>query len=320
MKFLSHSKSVPRLSQVTQEQLDDLLTQGRGNCGTPFLVEDATKDWPCMEKWSFDWLKEVYGDIEVRTCDCLAGKVFMKGRFGDYIDYILEVKNTNEVPKNFQYVNPLNHEVIEAPLESPKGPQYLLTWNLETVYELTQDFHEPYFMKGRSLLEGRNLVERLKLSVQPNLFNRHNWIFVGPAGSISQMHNDHDHVHTYLAQVLGKKHYVLFSPSDAALVSEVRPDGIVIPTKSIDPLNPDIEKFPRFYEAEAYEVTIERGDLLFLPSHWLHFGLGIEPSITVSKDTVDYINYDKWFQSVTTSGAPVLAGARSGEGNPYLAR
>lgn len=43
-----------------------------------------------------------------------------------------------------------------------------------------------------------------------------------------------------------------------------------LPWISIDPLNPDFEKFPDFAEANLYQVRVEKGDCLYLPSLWFH--------------------------------------------------
>lgn len=38
----------------------------------------------------------------------------------------------------------------------------------------------------------------------------------------------------------------------------------------IDPLNPDLKKYPQFEKAHVFEVRVEKGDCLYLPSLWFH--------------------------------------------------
>lgn len=39
---------------------------------------------------------------------------------------------------------------------------------------------------------------------------------------------------------------------------------------SIDPLKPDTKKYPNYSKASVYEVRINAGDILYLPSLWYH--------------------------------------------------
>lgn len=39
---------------------------------------------------------------------------------------------------------------------------------------------------------------------------------------------------------------------------------------SIDPMNPDFKKFPEYKNATVYEVRVNAGDILYLPSLWYH--------------------------------------------------
>lgn len=300
MKYLHHSIEAPRLKGVTQEQLDELLTGGFGNRGTPFIVTDAMDEWSCM-KWSFESLRARYGDQKVVTYNALEPNACMEGLFSDYVDYMLDSRGAcGRLPAGFRYINVATGEEIPPPAEVPQTPQYLCAWNLDSVKELAEGFPQPYFMQGR------NLLDRFPPEVERLLFGKHTWIFIGPAGTLSQLHNDHDHVHTYIAQVLGKKHFILYSPYEAHFVAEMDPHGITRTGLTADPLHPDLEAFPQFYEAHPYEATIGPGDLLFLPSGWLHFALGIEAGVTVSRDSVDPINFGRWFQSMAIDRLPKL--------------
>jgi hypothetical protein len=225
----------------------------------------------------------------------------MRGPLCSYIDYVLAPAHQRpEVPDGFRWIDPITGQEVEAPSEEPDGPQYLVSWDLEEVSELADDFPQPYFMRDRNLLDALHPITRRAL------FNKHTWIFVGPAGSLSQLHNDHDHVHTYVAQVVGKKHFILISPADAHLVADVDYTGHTRSGRAADPLNPDLSVYPRFFEAEAYECTLQPGELLFFPGGWLHYAKGLSAGITVSKDSVDRHNFGRWFQSMAVDRLPKL--------------
>lgn len=293
MQFIPYAKQVPRYRSITPEQVEAHLAGGPGGFGTPFIVTDAMDGWPCME-WTFDSLKARWGDREVVTYGVLDRFTRMRGRFGDYIDYIADPRDaTDRVPENFVYVDP-------ADAGSAPSLQYLNAWNLDPMRDLTDEFPQPYFVRDR------NLLDRLPDEVERLLFDKHTWVFIGPARSLSRLHNDHDFVHTYIAQVLGKKHFILYSPAEGDLVSERDRHGITLTGKTADPLAPDLTVFPRFAEAQPWECTIEHGDMLMLPGGWLHWALGIEAGVTVSRDCVDHLNFGRWFRSMAVDRLPKL--------------
>ena len=41
-------------------------------------------------------------------------------------------------------------------------------------------------------------------------------------------------------------------------------------------------RFPRFAEAQALAVTLEPGDVLFIPKHWWHFVEAMDTSLSVN--------------------------------------
>lgn len=80
-----------------------------------------------------------------------------------------------------------------------------------------------------------------------------------------------------LVQVRGRKRVVLFAPSDALhlyLSSDKSP--------ILDPLNPDLERFPDFANAQRWICTLEAGDVLFMPALWSHNVLSLEFGVAVN--------------------------------------
>ncbi|HYI07513.1 MAG TPA: cupin-like domain-containing protein [Thermoanaerobaculia bacterium] len=291
MQFIPYATQVPRYRNITAAQVEEHLAGGLGNYGTPFIVTDAMDEWPCM-RWTFDSLKERWGDREVVTYGVLGRFTRMRGLFRDYVDYMTDPRDArNRVPDRFVQVG---GEPAEPSL------QYLNAWNLDSMRDLTDEFPQPYFVRER------NLLDRLPADVERLLFDKHTWVFLGPAQSLSRLHNDHDFVHTYIAQVLGRKHFILYSPAEAELLGETDRHGITLTGKTADPLDPDLAQFPRFHEAHPWECTIEHGDMLFLPGGWLHWALGIEAGVTVSRDCVDHLNFGRWFRSMAVDRLPKL--------------
>lgn len=67
------------------------------------------------------------------------------------------------------------------------------------------------------------------------------------------------------------RQYQIASFCDVSTESySVKPDPNTVPWISIDPLAPDVKKYPRYRDAFVHHVTVESGDCLYLPSLWFH--------------------------------------------------
>lgn len=120
--------------------------------------------------------------------------------------------------------------------------------------------------------------------VKPDAVN----IWIGDNRSITSLHKD-PYENFYLV-LEGSKTFTIFPPTEFYCMHEQRyksgkytkdsktnqwkikpnEDPSLIPWIPIDPLNPNVAKFPRFQFARAMTVTLMEGDLLYLPSLWFH--------------------------------------------------
>jgi ribosomal protein L16 Arg81 hydroxylase len=71
-----------------------------------------------------------------------------------------------------------------------------------------------------------------------------------------------------LCQIKGSRTISLFDPLQADLLylNPLNPAYSLV-----DPRNPDYEKFPLFKKAKSLEVTLNPGEILYLPFQWFHF-------------------------------------------------
>jgi peptidyl-lysine (3S)-dioxygenase / protease len=114
-------------------------------------------------------------------------------------------------------------------------------------------------------------------------------IWMGDERSVSSVHKDP--FENFYCVVRGSKKFVLLPPTDAPYLGEKQfrqatyhrtggddggfeirldDDDGVVPWCTVDPLSPDLEKFPEFAHASPVTVDIEAGDLLYLPALWYH--------------------------------------------------
>jgi hypothetical protein len=137
----------------------------------PLVITKATESWPALQKWTFDYLKEVVGDQSVPLYDSSkadpskpinASAAEMK--FADYIDLI---QNQPTDLRIFLF-DPIKH--------APK---------------LLDDYRSPTDLMGGFLDKFPNM-------------------FFGGAGSVTFLHYDIDLAHIFHTHFLGRKHVILF--------------------------------------------------------------------------------------------------------------
>jgi len=143
----------------------------------------------------------------------------------------------------------------------------------------------------------------------------HTWLFVGPKGTKSEMHIDHDNVHTTIQQLDGSKRFFLLSPKDYIKVSNALADRLkYVEFEIIDDQFCEAHTIQGeadlsvFNSVEIFSGDLNRHDLVYLPANWGHYAKSLEPSIGVSYDFIDDRNVDQYlfsgiFQSPTFTNA-----------------
>jgi Cupin-like domain len=93
------------------------------------------------------------------------------------------------------------------------------------------------------------------------------FLFFGCKGSVTPLHFDIDMAHVLHTNLYGRKRWVLFAPSESRNLYQ-HPMTV---RSYVDVNNPDLNKFPRLQNIkEGYEVILERGETLFIPSGYWH--------------------------------------------------
>lgn len=110
---------------------------------------------------------------------------------------------------------------------------------------------------------------------------RESTLWIGTEGANTPCHLDSYGCNLVL-QVEGRKRWHLFPPEDT---SKMYPTRIPYEESSVfsqvDVLRPDLKRFPGFETARAHSVTLQPGQVLFVPRHWWHFVESVDP-VTVS--------------------------------------
>jgi len=83
-------QAIERRSNLSREEFIENYLKPK----KPVIFTDLVKDWPAAEKWTFDWLKENHGNLEVPLIDKNYHdpkkyfQIAKKMKLGDYLDLI----------------------------------------------------------------------------------------------------------------------------------------------------------------------------------------------------------------------------------------
>ncbi|XP_038218359.1 uncharacterized protein LOC119836957 [Zerene cesonia] len=165
-----------------------------------------------------------------------------------------------------------------------------------TMLEAKRENYIPYIQKQNSNLteDFKELLADVELDVKfaseafnkkPDAVN----FWMGDERAITSMHKDpYENIYCVID---GYKEFILIPPTDLPYVPykkypqavfkrnndwEIVPiadcsDGsITLPWICVDPLNPDLAKYPQFERAHRYKIRLNKGDCLYLPSLWFH--------------------------------------------------
>ena len=102
--------------------------------------------------------------------------------------------------------------------------------------------------------------------IADNVFKFLPLAFFGGQGSVTRIHRDMDNSNVFLTELVGTKRVVLFDPKYSKMLYQY-PFGT---HTSIDVNDPDYGKYPALSKVEGYDVILNAGETVFMPSGWWH--------------------------------------------------
>lgn len=222
----------------------------------PVILEGLTGDWPAVRNWSFASLSARLGHHEVPVGRCFGEKRKMK--LADYIDRM--------------------HELAAG--EPGKPPLYMEGWYyLANAPEIADDYRVlPHF--SADLYEKRWFP--FKLTPPPHA------ILVGPRGAFTKLHFDLGGSHSWNAQIVGRKRWLLVSPDQMRnCYMQTRQVGGYYPGTELQ--KPDLERYPLLGKVKFRTGVVHPGEMIWFPSLWLHEVVSLDDSISI---THNYLNRD----------------------------
>lgn len=224
--------------------------------GRPVVIEGALEGWRAREEWTFDFFRERFGDARIPV-----GVVFEKKgtmRLAEYVDYLQE------------------RSAAAARGEVDDLPKYLEGWYFKQDRPELADYYDFPAIFG------------------PCWFKRYfpkAWdpdgvgILIGPRGALTKLHNDGQSSHNMLAQLQGRKEWVVVDPAEVkGVFKDFREDAGGYPGLDHPALVERVE------QVGYTTATIGPGDLVFIPSRFYHMVRTIEDSISLTYNFMNGTN------------------------------
>ncbi|MFN8309921.1 MAG: cupin-like domain-containing protein [Chitinophagales bacterium] len=216
-------QDVERRSGLTPEQFrEEYLKPGK-----PVVFTDLAKDWNAVNRWSLDFFKNTYGDLNV--------PVFSS-------NYSKPGKGYMSSDKQMKF-----REFLEATEKGNTDLRLFLFDIFKSAPELLHDFQFPAIMRG--------FEKRLP------------FMFFGGEGSEVTMHYDIDCANVFLTQFVGHKRVILFAPEESRKIYH---HPFTVKTL-INPIDPDLKKFPALENVKGYDTILKHGETIFMPTRYWHY-------------------------------------------------
>jgi hypothetical protein len=237
---VNESRTVETIDAPSRADFEQLIDSYR-----PLLLKNTVGPWPAFDRWSPSYLTETLGATEFRyrrsSCNIFPDLYSKQGinsleslTFGDYL---ARLRNSSDAHYYLAGDEVAFHDVHRG--ANPK------------LAPLAEDFSVPDYFEHETMHKCG--------------------FWVSGKTTVSANHYDGGGRHNLNVQVLGKKVARLFSPYAMKSLYPFLATALGPPNFSRVNIDaPDLAKFPRFADAERFEVTLEPGDMLFVPAFWYH--------------------------------------------------
>ncbi|KDD76448.1 hypothetical protein H632_c222p0, partial [Helicosporidium sp. ATCC 50920] len=110
-----------------------------------------------------------------------------------------------------------------------------------------------------------------------------NKLFLGPPGTVTRLHYDAGEAHGWLAQVVGRKLFVLLPPEETHNLHRL-PGERETAQSPVDPLEPDLHAHPAYRKARPIACIVYPGETLLVPAGWWHYAVALDRCITLQRN------------------------------------
>jgi hypothetical protein len=201
----------------------------------PVVLTGEIAGWPALQRWTPDYLKAKVGSRLIE---------YQGGRVGDpSFERDKEAHRREAAFDAFM-------ELIMKPFSG--NDAYITAFNSMRNCDALSVLDEDLGFMDKFLDPG---------AVQPN-----GMIWIGPRGTFTPLH--HDLTNNLIAQVVGRKRFKMLPASE---VGRLYNDTHVFSRiYNLEDPSIDLAVYNRLPGARAYEITLEAGEVLFMPLAWWH--------------------------------------------------
>ena len=232
----SGAGTVERRRGLAQAQLEREYLAAPGR---PVVLTDVAASWPALEKWTFAYFADEFGHTEIVACD----------------NFLAPSRRVRTPLRKFLRYSQSGR--AKSPRETK--PLYCALQPFTADSVLMNDFAWPA------------MLENLYLSGTPCSYD---WylrtfgvVLIGPAGTVTPVHQDLFATHAFLVQITGRKHFEFWAPTPEAGLADA----------------------PAM-ETPLYEAVLHPGELIVFPQGWYHKVTALDPSISLTFNFVNRTN------------------------------
>lgn len=197
----------------------------------PVVFEGAAKDWVCCRKWSFEWIKQRYGDDEVMLVDHAEQDRNPLASAVEYLTLADLIDGIDHGSTKYARFHPL----------------------LQRHPELRQDINQKW------------LREHL---TNPHTSWMHFYtLFLGGKGTDTAIHNAANE--NIFVQVQGQKKW-RFYPVEHTPIFDPPANRSLYKYTNYRPEDPDYDRYPMVRHMDYYETVLDAGDVLYNPPYYWH--------------------------------------------------
>lgn len=207
----------------------------------PLVFKGLAKNWPCHQKWTFDFFGESFGK-EIALMVEAEGLTNLGDKKGEF-----EISNISQIIKDIKQktgrylrFSPLLDRF--PALKNDLGPEWL------------NKFRNPL-----SIAQGHQL-------------------FIGNGNTTTQLHNAMQS--NFFIMIRGEKRWTLFDTKFNPVINPPEFKG-VYNYSLVDVDNPDLKQYRNFDKIDRYRIILEEGDVLYVPPFMWHHVHNLSDSIGV---------------------------------------
>lgn len=259
--------AIDRRQGLTRRQFKEQYERPR----IPVILQDLT----IPTHWTPDWWRENYGSTQIPLNAGLEDEEWVA--LTDFLDYMLEENAASWVPTKDKRPYLRNVHLLQF------FPELLPA--LDGCWSM---FAPNWFSPE---CEPVRFAERLEWMGIPETWQQWAELFMGSHGSrLPFLHYDNFMTAGFAAQLYGCKTYFFWPPHETkAIYPGLNGSSNMSVIRDIHTVN--AEEYPEFVRAKPLEVTVQAGEVLWVPPGWWHITRQQEFNISVGGNYLNALNF-----------------------------